>query len=498
MPAEIIPLVGIEKTVSNRVVTSTIRSFLEQSGLDKDTRLKIKSSFDQYNTKGYGSMEDNAIPELRNMKVEYTETVDRSAYDVMATYQGEYRDFFTSDNPEIHMRPVYVDSNMEISIEFKSTSKDRIVTWKNLLATFAARNSTFSIEDITYTYLLPFQLYDLLDVIYSKIKTHKTAYSDFYQWLGAHSDGRMVWGSDLTGTFRDVFIKETQSRVYITWEIPDMETGIKEVENGQYKTDFTLKLTYQKPISIWVKYPVLVCNKLLPEKYVLPVSVIRDTDRRKVDRDRLLSDLYLFENQIQVDMTGRKYIRYPWWDDIEIPKYHHDYIPIASILCSITDSDKRSLLNLQDLDLLTLNEEVTTWLLAGGYQHITHSYESPIYIKLLEDNRYVEDSILEVSADLDISSTSDLEICRTYRIIVFAIRNPCLIGSYHRSLIEKNNPNLVELYNANAYLSRDRSQEGRIYNEVEYIPKSTFDCSSMAAKTVQIFSIFSYRIEDSE
>ena len=484
MPTAVVQLVGLEKTVTNRVITSVVRSFLEQTNLDKDTRLKIKSSFDQFSTKGLGDLkEDNAIPQLKNMKIEYEETVDIASTDTMAIHQGEYRDFFTTDVPEVHIRPVYIDSNMDITIQFKSTSKDRIVTWKNTILTYIARNTAFTIEDLVYTYLLPNQIFNLLWRIYKLAKPHLPLYSDFYQWLGAHSDGRLLWGADLTGTFRDVFIKEVQSRVYVRWDIAILENQVKETEDGKYVTDFVLKLTYQKPISIVAKYPTLICNKLLPEKYILPLSVIRDTDRRQVDRDRFLSDLVLFENQILVDMSGKKYIRYPWWDEGTVPPYHKDFVPIASILVSITEDNLRDLLSLTDMDLLVLNSDIEYWLCNGGNERVTKSYEAPIYIKLLENDRYVEDSAIEVDTDLNIKATKDLSICKEYRIVIFTIKNPCFISVYYRQILERDFPGVVAVYRESGYIYRNRLGEGSLKDIPEFYHRLTFGCEGGGTNT---------------
>lgn len=492
MPAANIPLTGIEKTVSNRVITSVVRDFLQQTGLDKDTRLKIESTYGKHQTLGYNALEDNAIPQIKNLKIEYSETIDMENTATVATYQGEHRDFFTSTNPDIHIRPTYIDSKMDISLRFTSTSRDRINRWKNNILTYIARNTSFLVEDLTYMYLLPFHIYDLLNTIHSKLGNYTTL-TDFYEWLGYHSDGRLVWGSDLTGTFRDIFVKERQSRVVVLWNIPVLEEMVKEFENGKWGIDFTLTVTYQKPISIHVLYPVLVCNSLLPEKYVLPVSVIRDTDRKKIDRDRLLDGLYLHEEQILVDMVSEKYLKYPWWDDVVVPKYHNDYAIAASILCTISEDDKRTLFSLDDIDPLVINSTIKDWLISGGNERVTKSYEAPIYIKLLENNRYIEDSVLELSTDLTLSATTDLEMCKIYRVVFFAIRNPCFIGSYHKAILEQDYPDLIGLYNEDRHKNYTRNIHGRWVDKPQYVPKNEFGCPVSVMKTVQTLSIFSYR-----
>jgi len=497
MPSVTMPIHGLEKTVSRQVMTTVLREFLEQTGLGNEAKIKIESSLGKNIMKGYGG--DDAVvtdPEFKRLWVTWNEEFEMENISTVATFQKEHRPF--ASDPEIGFlaRPVYIDTTLNLNIELTTASRDEIILWKNTIRRQIAQGMTSTLHDIEYKFIMPAPLYDLIYKIHELEETQGGYGRDFYEYLRYLSDGRLVWGSDLTGTFRDVFIKEQQLRVYGTWDIEVLNNSPKESENGKWSTTFTYKITYQKPTNIYVRYPIMVHNQLLPLKYILDRSLIRDTDIHKAMRDRFMASVETFENQIITRLNTHKYPRIPWFDKVDVRDRIPDYKIIASFLCSIRPDDLRTLMTLDDIDPLTFNDVIKTWLASGEHQYITKHYESVLYVKLLEDDRFIEDSILSIDNTLLIEATKDLNIRKTYRICLCVATDFCVLSLGARDRLSQNDPVMSNFFEER-YRDNERYTIGEGWHRRgnNTLTKADVLCARSVMKTVQTLSIFSYKLD---
>jgi len=484
MTSVVLPLVGLEKTISRNVVTNITREFLIQTGLD-DVKLRIRSSTGDTVFKGYGKYTTDNEPEVKKLDITYSETVPLEGTEVMASYQNEHRRIAYDPPIDFYARPIYVDTEVTIELSLTTASRDEINIWKNKILTKISQGMTFTLHDVEYKYLLPNHLYHFIKYIHTLEENQGGYGRDFIEYLRYLSDGRLIYGSDIAGVNKGLFAKEVQRRIIGRWDIDALENEIKEYDDGKWNTSFSYKFTYQRPISIYVKYPIIVHNQPLEPKYVVPKSLLNDADSDIVYRDRFLAGLDVLEHQINIDMNSRRYPKIPWFDDRIIDNKRPNTIITASILVGITEDDKRSLLNLRDISPLSMHSKVLQWLADGEHQYVTRIYESLLHISLYENNRFVEDSILEVDADLNVKAKKDLNIRREYRVIISIIDDFCLLNAGAKSRLLANE-DVLSIFFEEVEREGKRYSPVRGYYNIKTYGRKNLNCN-FVMKTVQLF-----------
>lgn len=372
-----------------------------------------------------GSTIDNKSrdPQLPNDEMLFIEVEDTFNQDALASTAVFYQDqhpVFIDKLLGVYITPVYSSANVTINFKYRTRSKTQAERWVNDVRMRVSNMRDINLHSVSYHYPLPKAYLDLIYLIHT-CRESTDGYGDMLaEYLVRHSDPRLKLTGDLSGKSGMLVISEKQTRIQGRFgfdavpEKPERDDG-----NGTWTISFSYNLMYEKPIACTMRYPVMVHNQLLPERFVTMESTQYDHSDKVNGMSYSLSALSAFEQQnvlrshVQTDMM----LRLPQHDEFsEFPRMPGTF-PIFSILCEVGDTDRKTLFNLSDMGDIILDQDMLSFITGSEYEFITSYYRSIFQIMLYDGDNLVGNKKLVCKRNGDICAASDLSRRKLNRVV---------------------------------------------------------------------------------
>lgn len=326
----------------------------------------------------------------------------------------------------LEIKPVYVGTILRFKITYSSISKTDITNWYNNVRLQVSQDATKLYHTVDYYYLLPRTISKLIEVIHEHTEAVAGYDRSFQDYIQEISDDRITWMSDITARNIDLAISEKMNRVLGQFEYgplpdkPEFDAG-----TTSYSVDINYTVYIDKPTHLHIRYPSMVHNQLLPEKYVLPKDFMKGKDEyfnRRNHFDHVL--LNLERHHEQNSITPNTFIHTPTFDRW-IPD---DYIPfmgpIYSTMVQILPDDRRTIMNLRDINDIVMDETILDWIQSGERNQYHKLLNSFIYMGLYSHGQLLTDGIIETDQDLNVYATKDLDLRQPYRLMFYIVLDP--------------------------------------------------------------------------
>ena len=170
----------------------------------------------------------------------------------------------------------------------------------------------------------------------------------------------------------------------------------------------------------------MICNKLLPTKYFQFIEEAKvnsiEERKRNLGYTKSLHALSHFEahRQLENRIDINYPINVPAFDDFNLRQGHKGYVIIASFLTEVDETDRRSLLNLKEIDPFYIPPKLVTFLVNGEYQYFDRPYMSFLYVGLHQEDSYF-DSYTDIDVGLNIKSVNELSLMKPVRVTLSMI-----------------------------------------------------------------------------
>ena len=423
-----LPIRGIYESITRPVSLSILKDIKDVLYLNPDIRTKLYNQIEDFHTmyqSGPLGLTENA-PKLEEIKFSVVEETNTDTLITTSTNYIDYKPILHDKDVNAYIKPIYVESIIKFSIKYKSRSKSNVTNFINMLRLSVAETNFLKFHNIEYMFYLHPEILELfLDI--SRLKHNVTKDNTTYEdYLIKHSDGRLsiVGGLDGNVSNMNIVAKEKQRDVmgYFESDIIEVKEEYDSNENI-WIADFTYTLKYNKPTALVIGYPILIYNQLLPEKYIVMQDNLGDSGKLNYQTTYTNNWFSPFHNTNvlnkelnKLNFKG-KFLNIPSFDSF-IPKVNIPYyVAVFSVLVSISEDDRRSLLNLKDLMDYQLNQDIINCLLNGEWKYISKRYKSVFYLTLYENDKLMPDGILDIDADLNVFATIDLDLTKTYRVV---------------------------------------------------------------------------------
>jgi hypothetical protein len=131
--------------------------------------------------------------------------------------------------------------------------------------------------------------------------------------------------------------------------------------------------------------------------------------------------------QLSYRIHERLPLNLPFYDNFPYQACHRGYVMLATFLVAVDETDKRSLLNLNDLEEFVLDPLLKDKLIAGEKTYVVNPYMSLFYFGLHQDSIHFDNNVLDIAANLDVKSKVDLGLVRPTRVSLSICIDPtCL------------------------------------------------------------------------
>lgn len=428
MPVDYALLPEIEESVTRPIIFDIMRQVQVHTGMAED--LKVYYAGDVGKLPQAGSTIDDSHRDIRMESARYLfleveEKFDDNYFHSMAVTQIEHPPLFIDRALGLFIYPSYTRSSVEISVNYQTPSKTEAFRWMDTIRIRLARYANVITHSITYHYLLPSELLDLLQVIHGLRESVKAYGQDIGEYIAQMASPRLRVLGDLRGGSLNLGVSETQARIlglFRSEDLPDRPT--RDDKSGTWSNKFIYTFTYDRPIACTIRYPIMIHNQLLPEKYLTIVRQYSDPGNNPKLYSLSNHSLSEFEPGARAAQSGPDdYPILPIFDDWLPPQVPPGTGQLFAALCELETDHPNTLLNLSHLGEMAIDSDVLTFIKESEYPYLGVLYDSILHLTLYRGNAMASSGTLETTAELDVSSVRELDWRVNHRVLMSLVTN---------------------------------------------------------------------------
>lgn len=418
-------ITNTDKTVILPSAISVLNQLLSILNLDYDMRLRITNMDSElvngnWNIGSMESIDDSGpIDKLIEVNVDTNNNSDRA---LMSIPSPATKPFIYDEETNLFSSVQYMDTEINLELEFKSKSKSECQNMLNRLRLMNSRSQSENMHSFTAAYNVPIEVGILIQEVLDKRNINSDVVMTVDEYLNHIETNNLTFTTNLSGTERKLAmaIKETQGKIIGTFTSDINDIKIKQDKNNiYYSVPLSYKYNINMPTNVHMGYEFVVFNSLLSKNF-LPRTQEHIEYNAKYIYD---NNIYKFSNKSQIEDLLSKLD--PKAECVNIPSFDH-FTPvntptfiyrIFTVLTGITKEDRRNLFNLTDIPGIKIKDEIIEFLKHGEYDHITFPLGSVFNLELYANTEKINYEILKVDADLNVFTTEDLDISKTFRVV---------------------------------------------------------------------------------
>lgn len=432
MPVVSVILDEVDKSIHTKIEGKIINDIASKIKLPDDILLIKHGGNDLVITDAKGNRSINEDPNTpttsskKRMLVTVSNEYEEDDVATAAIHQRSAYPIFIDDDISLQVYPVYIRNILKIEFSYITNSLSEAKRIRDYIRLGLSQTRNVIMHDVEYTIIIPRVVEDLIADVYDlKSRLYPQTLE---QYFNQHSTNRIQLITDMANeSNKRLAINEKQTRIVGQFEFnPIPEKVDSDMETSNYKLSFNYEVTMDIPRAIVMRYPVMICNNLMPNKYLQWISDHKRNSYIEKNRPHnytsfhnynlsMLESHQMTEKLVNIDLP----IVIPDFDDFE-PKFgHKGYALITSLLSTVDEDDKRSLFNLKDIgEDYQVNKDIVKYLEEGEHKFVTTPYASFIYLGLWQEDRFYDASILVMDKDLNIKSTRDLDLTKPVRVTI--------------------------------------------------------------------------------
>lgn len=421
-------LAEIDQSVLRPVAMDVVSQIKAQVGINKNTPVYFPGGIGAVvppgSEKDTADKENTALfAQQKAIHIEVEQDYDLPDINCTPLYRSGSTPIFIDRIRNVVITPIYFNTDVTIRFRYVTHSKSEAFKWRDDMRLRASQHGDINLHTLNYHYPIPEQHLLLLKDVYELKNANDTIVESFQQYLRRYFDLRMTIITDKVGQDFMYVIKERQARVQGIYDfdaVPDKPN--RDDGTTTWSIEFGYKFTFERPSVVRSDYPVMVHQSLMPMKYL---TYIKD---RSFDHNTYNSDDYgvrgsmrMFESdQVSISMDRpHGVINIPEYDLFNPAALLVNTAPVVTVLCSISNTDRRTLFNLNDLGDITIDPDVLKYIREGEHMHICKPYRTAYTLSLYKGDVLMPTGSLQCDSGLNISSIEDLDITQIYRVVLF-------------------------------------------------------------------------------
>lgn len=309
-----------------------------------------------------------------------------------------------------------------ISMECKLDFMDRNVAYDifSRLHTKYTNGEMFMQTDLAYDYKLPTEIYT---VLFYASKCRKLESSKFVDYLRTYSNGGITLNHNRDDNSKKELVVlrnafHTLSQMEYDGEKPEPEAD--EQSPDGYSLEFTLTMQFNRPNTLILSYPVVVCNELVP-KELLPISEMQSYPAIKPKYASF--DMENFANSLPAVAIVKDEFKSPWYDDWEVPMSSGliklGYKPFITLVVLLDTPDDPAGVTTIDLTADFGGARLSDGLLAAlRTQEVLSTFPDNRYnVMVFANNNIVEPELLTLSDEL-VLTIPNRDLTPIYHLVI--------------------------------------------------------------------------------
>lgn len=359
----------------------------------------------------------------RRIQATITEDYNEDHLDTTAVHQQEFYPIFFDPSISASVAPIYIQTDINISFSYITPSLSEANRIRDDIRLRLSQTRNISHHEVEYSIIIPRVVEDFIADVHS-LKSRMYP-QELIEYFLEHSTKRLYPITDLSNKENTrLAIQEKQIRILGFFNFSSMPEKVeKEQESSTYKLNFTYSFSLSIPKAMSIRYPVMICNKVMPNKYVEFIEQHKINAKReyKLNHNYIgtsMANLSHFEahrqleNRVDINVP----INIPLFDDFALRQGHKGYGILVSMLPEVNETDKKTLLNLKELDPWYIPDSLLNCIANEERIYMTSPYSSFLYLGLHQEDRHYDNSVLTLDSDMTIRSKVTLDLRKPVRV----------------------------------------------------------------------------------
>ena len=442
------------QSILRPVVTTIIKQVQDITGIDPNTTIIYPGSAGVNHLPGTEMDDKDKRANFNNDRylfIEVNEEYDTDRIITNAVQQYEYPPVFSDPQTQTFITPVYSNNDIVITFKYRTHSLNEAQRWRDDVRMRVAMQRAHNLHRIEYHYPIPSIYLKILEIIHLSRERIDGYGMDFTDYLVRYGDDRMTVICDPGNINHELVIAEAQRRVMGIYDFDSVpEKPSKENESGLYTIEFSYKVSYQKPIGINIKYPVMVHNLLLPK-------VLIDLEKKEFDQRNIVNE----HRSITLDAAKRFESQHELYDLVDIdnviriPKFDQFRLKFEPLgvgtvfyaLVEVDETNRKDLLNLYELAEIVIDRDVLQFMLESETPYMCRLYKSIIQLYYYRNERIVFDD-LECNPQGYVASKSVLNLRNIHRVKLGIVTDLTLLDDEALERLKKYPKALIKIISA--------------------------------------------------
>lgn len=364
----------------------------------------------------------------RKIVVRINENYNEDELTTTSVTKQEFYPIFQDTQIGVVVAPVYIQTDVEIEFIYSTPSKTEAERIRDDVRLRLSQHRDICHHEVEYNIIIPTVVEEFISDVHA-LKNRITP-EPLDQYFLNHATNRIHSITDMSneGNVR-LAVNERQVRIIGLFNFNSMPEKLNiNKEDSTYEFKFDYKFTFSVPKAMSLRYPVMICNRILPAKYVSFIQENKENSMReyKLNHNYIgtsLANLSHFEahRQLENKVDINVPINIPLFDDFSDREGHKGFGIAASVLVEIDETDNKSLFNLTDLDPYYIPDVILDYIRNGEKDYITTPYASFMYLGLHTDEKYFDAPLLTIDSDLNVKSITSLGLFRPTRVTLSVI-----------------------------------------------------------------------------
>lgn len=361
----------------------------------------------------------------RRIQATISESYNEDHLGTTAVHQQEFYPIFQDHDISVNVAPVYIQTEVEIEFSYITPSLSEANRIRDDIRLRLSQTRNIGHHEVDYNIIVPTVVEDFIADVHTL--KNRLFPQDLGEYFLEHSTNRLHQITDMSNVENvRLAVREKQIRILGLFNFNSMPDKIdKDQGNSTYKLTFNYTFSLSIPKAMSIRYPVMICNQVLPSKYVSFIEQNKINSGREYKQNsnyigNSLANLSHFEahRQLENRVNINVPINIPLFDDFCLRQGHKGYGLLVSFLPQVDEADKKTLINLRDIDPYYIPDNLLTYIQETERHFMTSPYSSFMYLGLHQEDKHYDNSVLEITEDLTVKSKVPINLCKPVRVTI--------------------------------------------------------------------------------
>lgn len=514
-----IELQAIEETITRPVLVIVATDIKKLLGVNKDiyTVYDVKDNIFKKKNK-LGNIRGDNTTRSELMTIEASEASSEDHELALIPIRPDFKPIYVDKDLRAKFQPIYHSRKMSMRVKYFCKSKSKLFSVVNKLRLYTSNDGGYKVHQLIYHYTLPNHIGMLLIELNNLKNKRLLEPLTLTDYINSTFDNRVDLANSIDGNYlkSDLIIRESQIDIlgYIQDDLASLQPEYEE-ESSYWTIEFEYSFTYEKPVTLLLRYPLLVYNTMISKHFrVFEKERKRSKDAYRTARASDLAKLVDTKKAFRI-REDNYYLTIPEVDKEELPPVTPYYARMFSVLSIVNEENLRELFNINDIPRIKFRTPVLDFLLNSEFKYVSDRFNSMFYIELYKDrskdtNRVIMDS------DGTLRTEYDMDIKSTYRVMFNVLTDLNFLNkaaynrvqTYFRNELDTNDPkapNITQYDNNtliktylnlisvdNNYINKELAKGVMPYD----IPFTIQDNRWLQIRTKQIAMVIAYAMEE--